>query len=88
MSDKDGKGQSRYAQRKEQNDDRKKIRRFTFQLSLHDGEVREWFERQPDKGAYLKRLILADKEQTAEPNRTGTARTSTASLLSSLTQSC
>lgn len=64
MSDKDGNGQSRYSQRKEQNDAyRKKIRRFTFQLSLHDGEVREWFERQPDKGAYLKRLILADKER-------------------------
>lgn len=64
MSDKDGKSLSRYAQRKEQNDAyRQKIRRFTFQLSLHDGEVREWFERQPDKGAYLKRLILADKER-------------------------
>lgn len=64
MGDKEGKGQSRYAQRKEQYDAyRSKIRRFTFQLSLRDGEVREWFERQPDKGAYLKRLILEDKER-------------------------
>lgn len=64
MSDKDGKGQSRYAQRKKQNDAyRSKIRLFTFQLSLRDEEVREWFERQPDKGAYLKRLILEDKER-------------------------
>ena len=42
---------------------RKKIRRFTFQLSLHDAEVRDWFERQPNKGDYLKRLILEDKHR-------------------------
>ena len=55
---------SRYAQRKEKNDQyRSKVLRFTFQLSIHDSEVREWFERQPDKGAYLKRLILDDKER-------------------------
>lgn len=58
------KKQSGYARRKEKNDEyRSKVLRFTFQLSLHDGEVREWFERQPDKGAYLKRLILDDKER-------------------------
>ena len=37
--------------------------RFTFQLSLDDSEVREWFERQPEKGAYLKDLILRDKAE-------------------------
>ena len=58
---------SRYAQRKEKNDlYRSKVLRFTFQLSIHDSEVREWFERQPDKGAYLKRLILDDKERQLE----------------------
>ena len=37
--------------------------RFTFQLSLGDSEVREWFEQQPEKGAYLKDLILRDKAE-------------------------
>ena len=37
--------------------------RFTFQLSLGDGEVRDWFEQQPEKGAYLKKLILRDKAE-------------------------
>lgn len=42
-----------YQKRKEKNDEyRSKIMRFTFQLSLGDTEVREWFERQPEKGAY------------------------------------
>lgn len=51
-----------YQKRKEKNDEyRSKIMRFTFQLSLGDTEVREWFERQPEKGAYLKDLILRDK---------------------------
>lgn len=64
MDGNDEKGQSRYAQRKKHYDAyRSKVRRFTFQLSLRDGEVREWFESQPDKGAYLKRLILEDKER-------------------------
>ena len=46
-----------YQKRKEKNDEyRSKIMRFTFQLSLGDTEVREWFERQPEKGAYLKDL--------------------------------
>ena len=34
-----------YQKRKEKNDEyRSKIMRFTFQLSLGDTEVREWFE--------------------------------------------
>lgn len=53
-----------YQKRKEKNDEyRSKIMRFTFQLSLGDTEVREWFERQPEKGAYLKDLILRDKAE-------------------------
>ena len=53
-----------YQKRKEKNDEyRSKIMRFTFQLSLGDGEVRDWFERQPEKGAYLKELILRDKAE-------------------------
>lgn len=42
---------------------RHRIRRFTFQFSLKDIEVRQWFEAQPDKGKYLKALIMADKER-------------------------
>lgn len=53
--------------------------RFTFQLSLGDGEVRDWFEQQPEKGAYLKDLILRDKaerlgyreQESAEPDKAG-----------------
>ena len=53
-----------YQKRKEKNDEyRSKIMRFTFQLSLGDGEVRDWFEQQPEKGAYLKDLILRDKAE-------------------------
>ena len=53
-----------YQKRKEKNDEyRSKIMRFTFQLSLGDGEVRDWFEQQPEKGAYLKELILRDKAE-------------------------
>lgn len=58
---------------------RSKIMRFTFQLSLGDGEVRDWFEQQPEKGAYLKDLILRDKaerlgyreQESAEPDKAG-----------------
>mgnify|MGYP007010327587 FL=1 len=42
---------------------RHRVRRFTFQFSLKDTEAWEWFEAQPDKGKYLKELILADKQQ-------------------------
>lgn len=42
---------------------RHRICRFTFQFSLKDTEALEWFEAQPDKGKYLKELILADKQQ-------------------------
>lgn len=45
---------------------RRKVLRFTFQFSIHDTEAREWFEQQPEKGAYLKQLILEDKERTRE----------------------
>ena len=60
-----------YQKRKEKNDEyRSKIMRFTFQLSLGDGEARDWFEQQPEKGAYLKKLILRDKaEQLGYGNR-------------------
>ena len=69
-----------YQKRKEKNDEyRSKIMRFTFQLSLGDSEVREWFEQQPEKGAYLKDLILRDKaeqlgyreQKSAEPRKAG-----------------
>lgn len=69
-----------YQKRKEKNDEyRNKIMRFTFQLSLGDTEVREWFEQQPEKGAYLKDLILRDKaerlgyreQKSAEPDKAG-----------------
>lgn len=42
---------------------RHKVRKFTLQFSLADTEVREWFEQQPDKGKYLKKLILNDKKE-------------------------
>ncbi len=42
---------------------RHRVRRFTFQFSLKDTEALKWFEAQPDKGKYLKELILADKQQ-------------------------
>ena len=42
---------------------RHRVRRFTFQFSLKDTEALEWFETQPDKGQYLKGLILADKQR-------------------------
>lgn len=69
-----------YQKRKGKNDEyRSKIMRFTFQLSLGDGEVRDWFEQQPEKGAYLKDLILRDKaerlgyreQKSAEPDKAG-----------------
>ena len=67
-----------YQKRKEKNDEyRSKIMRFTFQLSLGDGEVRDWFEQQPEKGAYLKDLILRDGAawvQGAEKRRTRQSR--------------
>ena len=33
---------------------------FHFSLGARDAEVAEWFLKQPNKGAYLKSLILAD----------------------------
>lgn len=42
---------------------RHKVRKFTLQFSLVDTEAREWFEQQPDKGKYLKKLILNDKKE-------------------------
>lgn len=42
---------------------RHRVRRFTFQFSLKDKEALAWFDAQPDKGKYLKELILADKQQ-------------------------
>lgn len=42
---------------------RHKVRKFTLQFNLADTEAREWFEQQPDKGKYLKKLILNDKKE-------------------------
>lgn len=42
---------------------RHKVRKFTLQFRLADTEAREWFEQQPDKGKYLKKLILNDKKE-------------------------
>jgi len=54
--------EERKARRKAaQEDYRHRVRRFNLQFNLKDMEAREWFERQPDKGEYLKNLILADK---------------------------
>lgn len=53
-----------YQKRKAKNDEyRSRIKRFTLQFSLGDGEAREWFEQQPEQGAYLKGLILRDKAE-------------------------
>ena len=58
-----------YQKRKSKNDEyRSRIKRFTLQFSLGDGEAREWFEQQPEQGTYLKGLILRDKaEQLGSP---------------------
>lgn len=59
--------EERYANRRaSQEDYRHRVRRFTLQFSLQDTEVLEWFEKQPDKGKYLKELMLADKERQLE----------------------
>lgn len=58
---------------------RSRIKRFTLQFSLGDGEAREWFEQQPEQGAYLKGLILRDKaeqlgyraQEDSKPRRAG-----------------
>ncbi len=42
---------------------RHKDRKFTLQFSLTDTEARERFRRQPDKGRYLKKMILNDKRK-------------------------
>lgn len=39
---------------------------FHFSLGARDAEVAEWFLKQPNKGAYLKSLILADKAVSGE----------------------
>lgn len=38
-------------------------KRFNLVFGAADGEAAEWFASQPDKGAYLKALILADKAE-------------------------
>ena len=48
---------------------RHRVRRFTFQFSLKDTEALEWFEAQPDKGKYLKELILADKQKQLQKQK-------------------
>ena len=48
-----------YQKRKAKNDEyRSRIKRFTLQFSLGDGEAREWFEQQPEQGTYLKGLMV------------------------------
>ena len=59
--------EERYANRRaSQEDYRHRVRRFTLQFSLRDEEVLEWFEKQTDKGKYLKDLMLADKQKQTE----------------------
>ena len=53
--------EKRERRRAAQEDYRHRVLRFNLQFNLKDAEAREWFERQGDKGGYLKRLILADK---------------------------
>lgn len=53
--------EKRERRRAAQEDYRHRVLRFNLQFNLKDAEAREWFERQEDKGEYLKRLILADK---------------------------
>lgn len=48
-----------------QEDYRHRVLRFNLQFNLKDAEAREWFERQEQKGEYLKNLILADKAARA-----------------------
>ena len=69
-----------YQKRKEKNDEyRSRIKRFTLQFSLGDGEAREWFEQQSEQGVYLKGLILRDKaeqlgyreQRASNPRRAG-----------------
>lgn len=38
-----------------------KTRQFTLRFNLQDEAIEAWLESQPDRGAYVKRLILADK---------------------------
>jgi hypothetical protein len=38
-----------------------KPRQFTLRFNLQDEAIEAWLSAQPDRGAYLKRLILADK---------------------------
>lgn len=71
-----------YQKRKEKNDEyRSKIMRFTFQLSLGDSEVREWFEQQPEKGAYLKDLRFLYKGIIIKHNKTEPTYTKTSLFL-------
>ena len=46
-----------------QEDYRHRVKRFNLQFNIKDAEAREWFEKQEDKGGYLKNLILADKAE-------------------------
>lgn len=38
-----------------------KTRQFTLRFNLQDEDIEAWLESRPDRGAYIKRLILADK---------------------------
>ena len=49
-----------------QEDYRHRVKRFNLQFNLKDAEAREWFEKQDNKGDYLKNLILADKVKRQE----------------------
>ena len=65
-----------YQKRKEKNDEyRSRIKRFTLQFSLGDGEAREWFEQQSEQGVYLKGLSpAAITPQAAASSQRFTAR--------------
>lgn len=67
--------EERYANRRvAQEDYRHRVRRFTLQFSLKDTEVLEWFEQQTDKGKYLKKLMLDDKERQLEKQEKDTGK--------------
>lgn len=45
--------------------------RFTLQFSAQDTRAEEWFLAQPNKGAYIKALILEDREKQEREGTTG-----------------
>ena len=48
-------------------DEKQKNLQFTLRFGLQDREAEEWLDRQENKSAYLKKLIMADKARRGEP---------------------